>query len=817
MKTPLVTIASIFLCSASLFPGSLQSGTSDALKLLSHGRQQEAENKLAEALRRNPKNAAAGFLSTVCTRSRFDRNRAARGFATTMLNNPDSPEGRASACILGIDLSKDQGTALYYFNALLIVARQNPDSIPIHWLVAIMSRAITRDSTLNLSSEVRKRILHCGIREYEAVLALMAPGPGPVLVHQTMANLLDDVEGYDAAWKHREMAVKMERTPWSLSAAAWTLLNLDRPSEAMAFEKEAITGDPNDSDHYHVLGNAFQSMGRKKEAIGAWDRAASLTSDYKTYYLKLCAIGSQGLGDYSSASNYTRKALSIDPSSRYFQIWDARFAAILGLPGAGERLLQAGSFDFKGNPISLKKSSDPWCLAADTGDLAKIRQLIGSVDINAYSSIDCNQTALMLAAQCGWEQIAAELIRAGAGVDILDKNGDTALHYSAQFRQPRVMKLLLDAGANPNILDKWGQSPLIMSACEKDMDGFSLLMEKKADLNLASAHGGTVLHYAAGHGNLAMVKALVAQGADVNRPGEKIGATPMMIACRDWAHSYIVGPLLAAGANLNAQDKDGRTALHFAVDPLLNIPLVELLLEKGANPALADNNGVTPIAQARLLGFEEIARQMEKKAGRPEPFRFPRFDSGDPSLSAEEQNAALFVLPILLAQGHPLGRPSGFPKTEKRLAKKELTWMFGIETAAQLKQEIQALGEFEPRYREDAGDLSQEIPSAKLNSLLTDQARKIHASCSKEASDESAWVQSHIIYLSDLGVAAGFLDPSEGEALITKASAGLKAKFSSWKNYIGSFLLGAQFHNGWEADRYAHICDRIVEAGLPWP
>jgi len=816
MKTIFATIGILLACSPSLFPDRVTENP-EVMRLLSEGNQKAAEARLEEAVRRDPKNPGNAFFYALCARSRFDRRDAALGFLVTMISRPDSPEGRASACVLGIDASSDQATALYYFNALLIVGRQNPDSIPIRWLAAIMSRTLTRDSNLKLSSEVRKRILRCGIQEYEAVLTLMAPGPGPALIHQTMANLLDDVEGYDAAWKHREIIVKMERRPWSLHAAAWTLLNLDRGTESLAFVQEAIAGESDAPDYYRVQGNALWNLGRRREALSAWDRASTFQSENRWYYLKLCALGFQSLGDCASARDYTRKALAENPENRELQILDARFAAILGEPGAGERVMQAGSFDFRGNPIKAEqKSSSPWFLAVDTGDLAKFRQMLGTADVNSRTE-KILQTALMVAAQSGWEQIAAELIRAGASLDLVDQNGDTALHYAADFKQPRMMKLLLDAGANPNIQDKWKQTPLIMCASDHDWDGFSLLMDKKADFNLATPHGGTALHYAAGHGDLAMVKALVASGADVNRPGEKNGATPLMVACRDWAHSYIVGPLLAGGADVNARDKDGRTALHHAVDPLLNIPLVELLLEKGANAALADNNGVTPIAQARLLGFEEIALQMERKTGRTEPFRFPKFEVAGPSLSGDEQNASLFVLPILLAQGHPLGRPSGFPKGEKRLAKKELAWMFGIENTAQLKTEIQALEEFEPRYRDDAGDLSPEIPFEKLNGMLTTAARKIHVSCSKGAADESAWVQSHIIYLADLGIGAGLLDPAEGGKLIASASAGLKAKFPSWKEFMKSFLLGAQLHNGWEADRYTHICDRIVEAGIPWP
>jgi ankyrin repeat protein len=814
MRKALAAITVLFLASASFVSGDSIWGDSKILQMLSSGQQGEAETKLGEMLRRNPENNACAFLAAVCARSRFDTNGSAPGFLATMKNKPESPEGLASACVLGIDASTDKTTALYYFNALLILSEQNPRSIPIHWLAAVMARTLTRNENSQLSPDVRKRILQCGIREYETVLSLMAPGSGPALIHQTLANLLDDVEAYDASWKHREIAIKMERSPWSLHAGAETLRSLERVPEALPLLQEAIAETPQNAGYHHSLGNALWSLERREEAIAEWDSASRIEPNNQRY-LRLCAMGCRGLGDYTAARKYTWTALAKDPDNRDIRIWDARFAALAGEPDAKEKLLKAGSFDFNGNPVNFETNPNLWFEAVETGDLKSFRELLGSADINAPDQKSFHQTALMKAAQSGWEPIVAELIRAGADLNLADDNRDTALHYSAQFGHTRVMKLLLDAGANPDLQDKWKRTPLILCACTCNRDAFRVLMDKNVGIELATPHSGTALQNASGYGQLAMVNELLARGANANHSSQNTGETPLITACK-WNHAQVVIPLLSAGADVKARDHSGRTALHYAIAPILNVPLVELLLEKGADPAVADNNGVTPITQARLLGFEGMAEEMEKKAGAPEPFLFPRIASPDSVLSAGEQKASQFVIPILLAQGHRPERDGGDPRGNKQAALKELSQMFGIKNAAALKAEIQALEEFQSRLRE-AGNLPRGTASGNFQNMLKGAAWKIHASCKKKTQDGSAWTKSHVIYLADLGVSAGFLDSDEGAKLVREASKVLSGRFSSWPEFSRSFVLGAQLHNGWEARRYEHICSRLLAANLSWP
>ena len=84
------------------------------MQLLAAGDQKQAEATVFAGLKRDARDPELLFLAAVLERSRFDVAGAAPIFGRTMQLSPSSPEGLASACILGVDLSRDQRSALYY-------------------------------------------------------------------------------------------------------------------------------------------------------------------------------------------------------------------------------------------------------------------------------------------------------------------------------------------------------------------------------------------------------------------------------------------------------------------------------------------------------------------------------------------------------------------------------------------------------------------------------------------------------------------------------------------------------------------------------
>jgi len=158
---------------------------------------------------------------------------------------------------------------------------------------------------------------------------------------------------------------------------------------------------------------------------------------------------------------------------------------------------------------------------------------------------------------------------------------------------------------------------------------------------------------------------------------------------------------------------------------------------------------------------------------------------------------------------------TGLAPNDRGAARDELKNMFGIDNAKSLRDELSAMETFQPSLRDDAGDLS--LPQGKgYSTLLKSAVEKIHQSVNPEGIDETGWVKSHIMYLADLGVTAGYLKQEEATPMVISASAELAKKYSSWKEYLASFLIGAKFNNAWEYQRYKNIGDQISATAPAW-
>lgn len=113
------------------------------------------------------------------------------------------------------------------------------------------------------------------------------------------------------------------------------------------------------------------------------------------------------------------------------------------------------------------------------------------------------------------------------------------------------------------------------------------------------------IHDAARMGNGASVAQLIKQNPAMRDARTGLGSTPLHLA----ATNPDIGPLkalLAAGANVDAEDADGATPLHMAAYAN-RIENAKALLEAGADPHVQSSSGRTALMLARKSRSDEIA------------------------------------------------------------------------------------------------------------------------------------------------------------------------------------------------------------------
>ncbi|THD21293.1 putative Ankyrin repeat-containing [Fasciola hepatica] len=233
----------------------------------------------------------------------------------------------------------------------------------------------------------------------------------------------------------------------------------------------------------------------------------------------------------------------------------------------------------------------------------------------------------------GKPAIVRMLLEAGCQVDSADAKGNTALHHAAMSGRVENVEMLLDAGAAIDACNENNWTPLLNAVYWNHAKVASLLIARGANPLIKNKDGRNALHElcrSKSRDSSGLEEILVSILDRVSACEDQVNSsqpatpwdqvidcraerrnsydfeanfTPLLFACYH-GHLALVDTLLRRGADINAKDQNGWTALHWAAQRC-HADVVELLLDYGASRSIEDARGDMPCDVTNDLGLRD--------------------------------------------------------------------------------------------------------------------------------------------------------------------------------------------------------------------
>ena len=362
----------------------------------------------------------------------------------------------------------------------------------------------------------------------------------------------------------------------------------------------------------------------------------------------------------------------------------------------------------------------PLVMACTSGNAAIVERLLGA-GADPNTALAGGETPLMFAARTGSLRAVDALLARGADVNATETTrGQSALMWAVANSHPGVVDTLLAHGADVHArsatrrrvfsmggsrsagsasggitleeVEQGGSTPLLFAARSGDLESARLLIAAGADVHDTTADGNTALVTAAhsGHGSLAAF--LLDEGVDANAAPVGYTALHAAVVRGNLRDREVVNPDPGAGVNLV------RTLLEHGADPdarltqgtpvrrwshdfafmdrwvgatpfwlaakFLEVDMMRVLAEGGADLSLASRDGTTPLMAAAGLGYSRGGGSAFIKNRRD-------FSSYNPVASAErgsripaaEERLALVAVTLALELGADVDAVDGAGNT----------------------------------------------------------------------------------------------------------------------------------------------------------
>ena len=178
-----------------------------------------------------------------------------------------------------------------------------------------------------------------------------------------------------------------------------------------------------------------------------------------------------------------------------------------------------------------------------------------------------------------------QAIQSGAVLNARDGHGRTAVHVAAFARQREALRVLAAAGADLKLLENDRYDAVTIASVADDEVTLAVLLSLGASAKqTTSRYDGTALIAAAHLGHDGVVRQLIAAGAPldhVNNLHWTAAIEVVVLGDGGPRHQATLQALVQAGANLALTDRQGQTPLQLARSRGFT-PMVKLLEAAGA-------------------------------------------------------------------------------------------------------------------------------------------------------------------------------------------------------------------------------------------